>query len=133
MGADVILLIASVLTKQEIFKLSKLAKELNLEVLAEVHNENELDKVLNPYIDLIGVNNRDLKIFKTDINISKNISKKIPADFLKNSESGIYDYNVVKDLRQYGFKGFLIGEYFMKTINPGFTASEFIKKIEVWN
>ena len=74
LGADVILLIASVLTKQEIFKLSKLAKELNLEVLAEVHNENELDKVLNPYIDLIGVNNRDLKIFKTDINISKNIS-----------------------------------------------------------
>ena len=96
LGADVILLIASVLTKQEIFKLSKLAKELNLEVLAEVHNENELDKVLNPYIDLIGVNNRDLKIFKTDINISKNISKKIPADFLKISESGIYNYNVVK-------------------------------------
>ena len=131
LGADVILLIASVLTKQEIFKLSKLAKELNLEVLAEVHNENELDKVLNPYIDLIGVNNRDLKIFKADINISKNISKKIPSDFLKISESGIYNYNVVKDLRQYGFKGFLIGEYFMKTINPGFTASEFIKKIEV--
>ena len=83
LGADVILLIASILNKQEIFKLSKLAKELNLEVLAEVHNENELDKVLNPYIDLIGVNNRDLKIFKTDINISKNISKKIPADFFQ--------------------------------------------------
>ena len=116
-------------TKPEVVE--KKAKELNLEVLAEVHNENELDKVLNPYIDLIGVNNRDLKIFKTDINISKNISKKIPSDFLKISESGIYNYNVVKDLRQYGFKGFLIGEYFMKTINPGFTASEFIKKIEV--
>ena len=130
LGADVILLIASVLTKQEIFKLSKLAKELNLEVLAEVHNENELDKVLNPYIDLIGVNNRDLKIFKTDINIQKHL-KKIPSDFLKISESGIDNYNVVKDLREYGFKGFLIGEYFMKTINPGFTASEFIKKIEV--
>ena len=106
---------------------------MNLEVLAEVHNENELDKVLNPYIDLIGVNNRDLKIFKTDINISKNISKKIPADFLKISESGIYNYNVVKDLREYGFKGFLIGEYFMKTINPGLAAREFIKNIEVWN
>ena len=109
LGADVILLIASVLTKQEIFKLSKLAKELNLEVLAEVHNENEFDKVLNPYIDLIGVNNRDLKIFKTDINISKNISKKIPSDFLKISESGIDNYNTVKDLRKYGFNGFLIG------------------------
>ena len=130
LGADVILLIASVLNKQEIFKLSKLAKELNLEVLAEVHNENELDKVLNPYIDLIGVNNRDLKIFKTDINISKNISKKIPADFLKISESGIYNYNVIKELREYGFEGFLVGEYFMKTINPGLTASEFIQKIE---
>jgi len=76
LGADVILLIASVLSKQEIFKLSKLANELRLEVLAEIHNENELEKVMNPYIDLIGVNNRDLKIFKTDINISKNISKK---------------------------------------------------------
>ena len=130
-GADVILLIASVLSKQDIFKLSRLAKELNLEVLAEIHNENELDKVINPYIDLIGVNNRDLKIFKSDINISKNISKKIPSDFLKISESGIDNYNTVKDLRKYGFNGFLIGEYFMKTINPGVAASEFIKKIEV--
>lgn len=131
LGADVILLIASVLSKQDIFKLSRLAKELNLEVLAEIHNENELDKVINPYIDLIGVNNRDLKIFKSDINISKNISKKIPSDFLKISESGIDNYNTVKDLRKYGFNGFLIGEYFMKTINPGVAASEFIKKIEV--
>ena len=130
-GADVILLIDSILTKKEIFKLSKLAKELNLEVLAEIHNENELDKVINPNIDLIGVNNRDLRIFKTDINISKNISKKIPVDFLKISESGIDNYNAVKDLRQCGFKGFLIGEYFMKTINPGLTAREFIKKIKV--
>ena len=80
---------------------------------------------------MIGVNNRDLKIFKTDINISKNISKKIPDDFLKISESGIDNYNVLKDLREYGFKGFLIGEYFMKTINPGLTASEFIQKIEI--
>ena len=118
LGADVILLIASVLSKQEIFKLSKLANELHLEVLAEIHNENELEKVMNPYIDLIGVNNRDLKIFKTDINISKKISKKIPSDFLKISESGIDNYNTVKDLRKYGFNGFLIGEYFMKTINP---------------
>ena len=131
LGADVILLIASVLSKQEIFKLSKLANELHLEVLAEIHNENELEKVMNPYIDLIGVNNRDLKIFKTDINISKNISKKIPSDFLKISESGIDNYNTVKDLRKYGFNGFLIGEYFMKTINPGLAASEFIKKIDV--
>ena len=131
LGADVILLIASVLSKQEIFKLSKLANDLHLEVLAEIHNENELEKVMNPYIDLIGVNNRDLKIFKTDINISKNISKKIPSDFLKISESGIDNYNTVKDLRKYEFNGFLIGEYFMKTINPGLAASEFIKKIEL--
>ena len=86
---------------------------------------------MNPYIDLIGVNNRDLKIFKTDINISKKISKKIPNDFLKISESGIDNYNTVKDLRKYGFNGFLIGENFMKTINPGLAATEFIKKIEV--
>ena len=100
-------------------------------MLVEIHCERELDKALCQYVDLIVVNNRDLKTFKTDINISKNISKKIPADFLKISESGIYNYNVVKDLREYGFKGFLIGEYFMKTINPGLAAREFIKKIEV--
>ena len=99
--------------------------------MAEIHNENELEKVINPYIDLIGVNNRDLKIFKTDINISKNISKKIPSDFLKISESGIDKYNTVKDLRKFGFNGFFIGEYFMKSINPGVAACEFIKKIEV--
>ena len=82
LGADVILLIASVLSKQEIFKLSKLANELHLEVLAEIHNENELEKVMNPYIDLIVVNYRDLKIFKTDINNSKNKTKIIPRYFI---------------------------------------------------
>ena len=75
LGADVILLIASALTKKEIKNLSKLAKKLNLEVLVEIHCEKELDKALCQYVDLIGVNNRDLKTFKTDINISKIFQK----------------------------------------------------------
>ena len=130
LGADVILLIASVLTKKEIKNLSKLAKKLNLEVLVEIHCEKELDKALCQYVDLIGVNNRDLKTFKTDINISKNISKKIPNDFTKISESGFDSYESINDLRLYGFEGFLIGEYFMKSSDPGIAAKNLIKKIE---
>ena len=130
MGADVILLIASALTKKEIKNLSKLAKELSLEVLVEIHCEKELDKAFCQYVDLIGVNNRDLKTFKTDINISKNISKKIPNDFTKISESGFHSYESISDLRLYGFEGFLIGEYFMKSADPGIAAKNLIKKIE---
>ena len=130
LGADVVLLIASILSKKEINNLSKLAKELNLEVLVEIHCERELDKALCQYVDLIGVNNRDLKTFKTDINISKNISKKIPNDFIKISESGFHSYESISDLRLYGFEGFLIGEYFMKSADPGTAAKNLIKKIE---
>lgn len=130
LGADVVLLIASILSKKEINNLSKLAKELNLEVLVEIHCERELDKALCQHVDLIGVNNRDLKTFKTDINISKNISKKIPNDFIKISESGFHSYESISDLRLYGFEGFLIGEYFMKSADPGIAAKNLIKKIE---
>ena len=130
LGADVVLLIASVLSKKEINNFSKLAKELNLEVLVEIHSEGELDKALCQYVDMIGVNNRDLKTFKIDINISKNISKKIPSDFTKISESGLHSYESIIDLRLHGFEGFLIGEYFMKSADPGMAAKSLIKKIE---
>ena len=130
LGADVILLIASILSKEKINAFAKLAKELNLEVLAEIHNENELDKVIIPHVDMIGVNNRNLRLFQTNIDISKNIASKIPDDFLKLSESGIENYESVIQLRKYGYKGFLIGGYFMGSKDPAKVAAQIIKDIK---
>lgn len=129
-GADLILLIAAILTKQEIKTFSKLAKSLSLEVLLEVHNEEELYKSIMPSLDMIGVNNRNLKTFEVSINNSKKLSELIPNDFVKVSESGIGNPETIKDLKLYGFQGFLIGETFMRTNNPGLSASEFIKQLE---
>lgn len=128
-GADVILLIAAVLTKDEIKKFSECAKSLNLDVLLEVHNEKELHKSLIPSVDMLGVNNRNLKTFEVNTDISKTLSELIPNEFVKVSESGISSIDTIKDLQQYGYKGFLIGETFMKTQNPGSNASEFINQL----
>ena len=128
-GADAILLIAAVLTRDEIKKLSSLSKQLNLEILLEIHNEEELDKSLIPNIDMIGVNNRNLKNFEINIERSKQLSGKIPPDFLKVSESGISNVETIIELKKYGFKSFLVGENFMKTENPGLSAREFIDKL----
>ena len=129
-GADVILLIAAILSKGQIEKLSKKANELSLEVLLEVHNEEELSKSLVTGIDMIGVNNRDLRTFRVSIETSKTLAGKIPDEFIKVSESGINDSAKIVELREYGFKGFLIGEHFMKTDNPGVSAEAFIKELE---
>ena len=128
-GADVILLIAAVLSRDAIKHFSELAKSLELEVLLEVHNEEELHKSIMPSIDLLGVNNRNLKTFETSIDISKSLSELIPDDFIKVSESGIHSVDAIRELKTYGYQGFLIGENFMKTNNPGKSASEFIKSI----
>ena len=128
-GADTILLIAACLSVEELKQFSFLAKSLKLDVLLEVHNLEELQKSLLPNVDMIGVNNRNLKNFKVDIDISKKLSEEIPKDFVKISESGISDVETIKDLRTYGFEGFLIGENFMKTENPGQTAKQFIEKL----
>lgn len=128
-GADLILLIAAVLTRTEIKQLSEFAKSLGLEVLLEVHNLEELDKSLMPSLDLIGVNNRNLKTFEVSLDTSKALASAIPDDFIKISESGISHPDAVKELLPHGFKGFLIGENFMKTENPGEAAKEFIKNI----
>lgn len=130
-GADVILLIAAVLTKDEIKTYSELAKSLGLEVLLEVHNEEELHKSIMPSLDMLGVNNRDLKTFKVNLSTSKQLSKLIPQQFVKVSESGISSIDAIKDLKEYGYQGFLIGENFMKTENPGKAAKDFITKLEV--
>ncbi|MEO9510782.1 MAG: indole-3-glycerol phosphate synthase TrpC [Flavobacteriaceae bacterium] len=129
-GADVILLIAAILSKSEIKNLSETAKSLELDVLLEVHNEEELYKSIMPSLDMLGVNNRNLKTFEVSLEISKSLSTLIPADFVKVSESGISSIEAIKDLKQYGYQGFLIGENFMKTDNPGKSATEFINELK---
>jgi len=130
-GADVILLIAANLTPTQCKELAWAAKNLTLEVLLEVHNLNELERFTNEYVDIVGVNNRDLKQMKTDINTSKELSERIPKDFLKISESGINQPEVLIDLRQnYGYHGFLIGEYFMQQPEPGKAFAEFAAMIK---
>ncbi|GGW22845.1 indole-3-glycerol phosphate synthase TrpC [Arenibacter certesii] len=128
-GADVILLIAAILTRAEIKALSQFAQSLKLEVLLEVHNEEELQKSKMPSLDLLGVNNRNLKTFTVSLETSKTLSTLIPNDFVKVSESGISSVEAIKELQPYGFEGFLIGENFMKTDNPGESASQFIKQV----
>jgi len=128
-GADVILLIAAILTKEEIKQFSELAKSLDLDVLLEVHNLDELQKSIMPTIDMLGVNNRNLKTFEVSLETSKALSNHIPDDFVKVSESGISSIEAIKELQPYGYKGFLIGENFMKTDNPGLSATEFINTL----
>ncbi|RSK39147.1 indole-3-glycerol phosphate synthase TrpC [Mangrovimonas spongiae] len=129
-GADAILLIAAILTRDEIKQFSKLSKQLNLDVLLEVHNEEELNKSIMPSLDMLGVNNRNLKTFEVNLETSKNLSAQIPNDFVKVSESGISSIKAIQTLKSYDFKGFLIGENFMKTDNPGNSAAQFIKQLE---
>ena len=129
LGADVILLIAAVLDKKEIEKLGSLAQSLGMEVLLEVHNEKELTKSITDRVDLIGVNNRDLKTFTTNVQISKDLAEKIPGGFIKVSESGLSKPETVLELKEYGFEGFLIGETFMQTGRPEKAAKEFIRQL----
>jgi len=129
-GADAILLIAEALEKDEVLTLAKKAKSIGLEVLMEIHTEDQLEKA-NEFIDIIGVNNRDLKTFKVDIENSIRISSKIPSQFVKISESGISSPEDVKKLKKYGFQGFLIGENFMKSDQPGKACANFLREIKV--
>ena len=129
-GSDAVLLIASCLTKKEIISLARLSKSLGLEVLIEVHSEYELNKSLNQFIDIVGVNNRNLKLFKTDINISINLSDLIPKEFCKISESGISSIDQIKILKNCGYNGFLIGENFMKSNNPSKKCLKFINSLK---
>jgi len=130
-GADVILLIAAILTREEIKQFSELAKTLQLDVLLEVHNEAELQKSIMPSLDMLGVNNRNLKTFEVSLDTSKGLSELIPNDFVKVSESGISSVDAIQELRPFGYQGFLIGENFMKTDNPGQSAKDFIAKLKI--
>ncbi|WP_156305825.1 indole-3-glycerol phosphate synthase TrpC [Sphingobacterium endophyticum] len=128
-GADIILLIAACLKPEEVKNLSEYAKSLGLNVLLEVHNEEELIANTFESIDAIGVNNRNLKDFVVSLDHSYELVNKIPNQYIKVSESGISDPETIKDLKKSGFNAFLIGENFMKTENPMQAIAEFVGKI----
>ena len=128
-GADAILLIAACLERPDIQILSALAQQLGMEVLLEVHNADELEKSIMPSIDMIGVNNRDLTSFSVSLETSKSLVDQIPTEFVKLSESGLSSPESVLELRDCGYQGFLMGEYFMKTDDPGVSAQNFIKSL----
>jgi indole-3-glycerol phosphate synthase len=113
-GANCILLIASILSEQELKDFSRLAKELKLDALVEVHNESELDKALSIDTEIIGINNRNLTTFKVDVETSLRLKEKIPTDIITVSESGIKNHRQVKELEQAGFDAILIGESLMR-------------------
>jgi indole-3-glycerol phosphate synthase len=130
MGADVILLIAACLSPYQVKQFAALAKTFNLEVLLEIHNEEELQHICQE-VDLVGVNNRDLKTFTVDINTSIQLSEKIGEERCKISESGISSVAAITTLMQYGFKGFLIGETFMKEPDPAIAFAGFIQQLKL--
>ena len=127
-GASAVLLIAACLTKEQCGRLLKKAHQLGLEVLLEMHSEAELEYAeLGP--DMCGINNRNLGSFVTDVENSFRLAELLPKDAVKVSESGISNPDTVRALRQVGFKGFLIGENFMKTADPGQALNDFISRL----
>lgn len=129
LGADVILLIAAILSPEKIKLLAKVAKTIGLNVLLEVHSKEELDRSLCDELDAIGVNNRNLADFSVSLDHSFDLVDLIPDQFLKISESGISSPNTIKTLRNAGFNGFLIGENFMKEEDPGKAMKEFVQEL----
>ncbi len=127
-GADAVLLIAAALTATKVNELARLADLLMMQIILEVHNIEELD-CLNEFIDIVGVNNRNLKDFSVDINTSVVLSDKIDKEFVKISESGIDSPEVIKELRKYNYQGFLIGEQFMMYDDPVLAFKRFVEKI----
>lgn len=128
-GADVILLIAAALEAQQLKQLAKFAHALGLEVLMEVHNQTELEQCINEHVDMVGVNNRNLKDFRVSIQTSIDLSTHIPDEFVKVSESGISNPQTIQELKQHGFQGFLIGEHFMKHEVPEQACQVFIEEV----
>lgn len=127
-GADVILLIAACLSPSQVLEFTELSHELGLEVLLEIHTEEEL-KHINKSIDFVGINNRNLKDFKVDLQHSVNLKNQLPKDVLSIAESGIYNIEDFNFLKEKGFDGFLMGEYFMKNESPAKAFEDFISNI----
>jgi indole-3-glycerol phosphate synthase len=129
-GADVILLIAACLPGQQLKNLARTAKSLELQVIMEIHRLSELSSI-NEFVDIVGVNNRNLETFKTDVNTSAELIRHIPSGFFKISESGIDHTEDIKRLKESGYNGFLIGELFMKEKDPVKAFSEFVKELQM--
>ncbi|WP_290792031.1 indole-3-glycerol phosphate synthase TrpC [Flavihumibacter sp. UBA7668] len=128
MGADIILLIAACLKPTEVYELSKLAKELGLSVLLELHDEEEL-KHVGEFTPIVGINNRNLKTFEVNIEKSLEMASKLPPNCLKVAESGIDKVEMIQLFKKNGFDGFLIGEQFMKASNPAKSFEQFINEL----
>lgn len=133
MGADVILLIAGILNRDNIKQFTTLAHNLGMEVLLEVHHENEIIENENTPYDVIGINNRDLISFEVNVETSFRLIEKLPENVLKISESGIDNVALIRKLKKAGFKGFLIGEFFMKHSHPAEKCRELIQQISYEN
>lgn len=131
LGADCILLIAACLTIKKCKNLSSFAKNLGLEVLLEVHNKDEISSHCNEYIDIIGVNNRNLNDFSTNINQSKMLFEYLPKELIKISESGITNVHQINELKLCGYNGFLIGGFFMKHDDPGMACKSLIENYKM--
>jgi indole-3-glycerol phosphate synthase len=125
LGADVILLIAACLTDEKLHTLAALGKELGLEILVEIHHEEEIERI-PPWTDIVGVNNRNLHTFEVDIQTSVRLAPRIPDTYGKISESGLSEPSHIALLTKYGFQGFLMGETFMKTDNPALACKKFL-------
>jgi indole-3-glycerol phosphate synthase len=127
-GASAILLIAAAITKEESKLFTELAHQLQLDVLLELHDERETDYV-TPLNNLIGINNRNLGSFVTDLQKSFRMITFLPKEAVLVSESGISDPEIVRELREAGYRGFLIGEHFMKTADPGESLRRFVQRL----
>ena len=127
-GADVVLLIAAALTISQVKNFAQLAHQFGLEVLLEVHNKEEFN-YLNEYVDIVGVNNRNLDTFEVNIDTSLELANLIPSTFTKISESGISKIQTIKILKQAGYQGFLIGEHFIKEKDPADALRQFINQL----
>lgn len=129
MGADVILLIAACLSPERVKELAVFANSLQLEVLLEIHSEEELEHICDA-TEIVGINNRDLKTFTVDINRSIELGKKIPANKIKIAESGINNIDTISTFKNAGFKGFLIGENFMREPDPTIAFAAFVQQLK---
>ena len=127
--ANAILLIASAITKAECLQFTEIARQLNLDVLLELHDEREIEYI-TPQHNLIGVNNRNLGSFVTTVDKSFEMAELLPKNAVLVSESGISDPQTVRQLRQAGYRGSLIGENFMKNGNPGESLAKFIQSLQ---
>lgn len=132
MGADVILLIAAILTPRQVKEYTLRAHELGMEVILEIHGADELHHI-NDYVDVVGVNNRNLKTFEVSLETSVHLSSLIPSGKIKISESGIHSVADIRYLERYGYRGFLIGENFMKQPDPALAFMQFVADLNEAN